>query len=79
MVVHFFWRVSAAANAAALKAVLEGHKGPYRDVAVLNAAAALVVAAKVETLADGLRLAQHTIDSGDAEARLGRLIAVSNG
>ena len=69
----------AAANAAALKAVLEGHKSPYRDAAVLNAAAALVVAAKVETLADGLRLAQHAIDSGEAEASLGRLIAISNG
>src|SRR5215475_11310407 len=69
----------ATANAAALKAVLEGCKSPYRDAAVLNAAAALVVAAKVETLADGLRLAQHAIDSGEAEASLGRLIAISNG
>jgi anthranilate phosphoribosyltransferase len=69
----------AAANAAALKAVLEGRKTPYRDVAVLNAAAALVVAAKAETLADGLQLSRHAIDSGEAEASLGRLIAVSNG
>jgi anthranilate phosphoribosyltransferase len=69
----------AAANAEALKAVLEGRKGPYRDVAVLNAAAALVVAGKVKTLADGVRLAGHTIDSGAAEATLDRLIAVSNG
>jgi anthranilate phosphoribosyltransferase len=68
----------AAANAAALKAVLEGSKGPYRDVAVLNAAAALVVAAKVKMLYDGMRLAAHAIDSGAAEACLGRLIAVSN-
>jgi anthranilate phosphoribosyltransferase len=69
----------AAANAEALKAVLEGRKGPYRDVAVLNAAAALVVAGKVKTLADGVKLAAHTIDSGAAEATLDRLIAVSNG
>src|SRR5215468_10160074 len=69
----------AAANAAALKAVLEGRKGAYRDVAVLNAAAALVVAAKAQTLAEGLKLAQHAIDSGGAEGSLGRLIAVSNG
>jgi anthranilate phosphoribosyltransferase len=69
----------AAANATALKAVLEGRKTPYRDVAALNAAAALVVAAKAETLADGLQLARHAIDSGEAEASLGRLIAVSNG
>jgi anthranilate phosphoribosyltransferase len=69
----------AAANAAALKAVLEGRKSAYRDVAVLNAAAALVVAAKTETLADGVKLAQHAIDSGGAEGSLDRLIAVSNG
>src|SRR5215470_5558751 len=69
---------AAETNAAALKAVLEGRKSPYRDVAILNAAAALVVAAKAETLADGLKLAQHAIDSGGAEGSLDRLIAVSN-
>jgi len=69
----------AEANAEALKAVLEGIKGPYRDVAVLNAAAALVVAAKAKDLAHGVELAQHAIDSGEAEACLDRLIAVSNG
>ncbi len=69
----------ADANATALMAVLRGRKDPYRDVAMLNAAAALVVADKVKTLADGLKLAAHTIDSGEAEAALDRLIAVSNG
>jgi anthranilate phosphoribosyltransferase len=68
----------ATANAAALKAVLAGDKGPYRDVAVLNAAAALVVAAKVKMLYDGMKLAEHAIDSGGAKACLDRLIAVSN-
>ncbi len=68
----------AEANAEALKAVLEGIKGPYRDVAVLNAAAALVVAAKAKDLAHGVALAQHAIDSGEAEGSLDRLIAVSN-
>ena len=67
----------AEANAKALKAVLKGTKGPYRDVAVLNAAAALVVAAKAKDLAGGVALAQNSIDSGEAEASLGRLIAVS--
>jgi anthranilate phosphoribosyltransferase len=69
----------AEANAEALKAVLQGQRGPYRDIAVLNAAAALVVAGKAETLADGVKLAGHTIDTGEAEAALQRLIAVSNG
>jgi anthranilate phosphoribosyltransferase len=68
----------AETNAEALKAVLEGIKGPYRDVAVLNAAAALVVAAKAKDLAHGVALAQHSIDSGGAEASLDRLIAISN-
>jgi anthranilate phosphoribosyltransferase len=69
----------ATANAEALKAVLEGRAGPYRDVAVLNAAAALVVAGKAATLADGVKLAKHAIDSGEAEGALDRLIVVSNG
>jgi anthranilate phosphoribosyltransferase len=68
----------AEANAEALKAVLQGEKGAYRDIAVLNAAAALVVAGKAETLADGVKLAGHAIDSGAAEGALQRLIAVSN-
>jgi anthranilate phosphoribosyltransferase len=69
----------AEANALALKSVLQGRKGPYRDIAMLNAAAALVVAAKAGTLADGAKLAERAIDSGEAEASLERLIAVSNG
>ena len=68
----------ADTNAEALEAVLDGIKGPYRDVAVLNAAAALVVAAKARDIAHGAALAQHSIDSGGAEASLDRLIAISN-
>lgn len=68
----------AGANATALKSVLEGHKSPFRDVAVLNAAAALVIADKAHDFAAGIALAQKSIDSGEAEASLGRLIAVSN-
>jgi anthranilate phosphoribosyltransferase len=68
----------AETNAQALRSVLQGRKGPYRDIAVLNAAAALVVAAKAGTLADGVKLAQRAIDAGEAEASLERLIAVSN-
>jgi anthranilate phosphoribosyltransferase len=68
----------AAANAAALSAVLKGAKGPFRDVAVFNAAAALVVAGKAKTLKDGVTLANKSLDSGEAEGRLDRLIHVSN-
>jgi anthranilate phosphoribosyltransferase len=65
-------------NAAALKAVLEGKDGAYREVAAFNAAAALLVAGRAATLKDGFALAQKSIDSGEAEARLDRLIAISN-
>jgi anthranilate phosphoribosyltransferase len=68
----------AETNAAALKGVLEGKKGALRDVTVLNAAAALVVSGKATDLEAGVALAQKSIDSGEAEARLNRLIVVSN-
>jgi anthranilate phosphoribosyltransferase len=68
----------AAANAEALRAVLEGKAGPFRDVALMNAAAALVVAGKGKTLADTVKLAARSIDSGEAKKRLDRLVAVSN-
>jgi anthranilate phosphoribosyltransferase len=68
----------AEANAAALLAVLKGQKNPYRDVAMFNAAAALMVAGRAKDLADGVALARTSIDSGEAEGRLDRLIAVSN-
>ena len=49
-----------------------------RDVAVLNAAAALVVAARAKDLKQALALAQRSIDSGEAASRLQRLVAISN-
>jgi anthranilate phosphoribosyltransferase len=67
-----------AHNAAALRAVLDGRPGPYRDIAVFNAAAALVVAGTAAELAEGARLAAHSLDSGAARDRLERLVAVSN-
>ncbi|MFY9698086.1 MAG: anthranilate phosphoribosyltransferase [Rhodoplanes sp.] len=68
----------AAANAASLRGVLEGKKGPFRDVAIFNAAAALMVADKANDLKGGVALARQSLDSGEAEASLNRLIAVSN-
>jgi anthranilate phosphoribosyltransferase len=69
----------AVTNAAALRAVLEGKKGPFRDVALFNAAAALVVAGKAKDYKSGVALARQTVDAGEAEACLNRLVAVSNG
>src|SRR5581483_5863807 len=68
----------ANANATALLDVLKGRRGPYRDVATFNAAAALVVAGRADSLKEGIRIAAKSIDSGEAEGRLDRLIAISN-
>jgi anthranilate phosphoribosyltransferase len=70
---------NAAANAVALQSVLDGLPSPYRDVALLNAAAALVVAGRAKDLKEGMTLGIQSIDSGAAAERLKRLIAVSNG
>jgi anthranilate phosphoribosyltransferase len=68
----------AESNAKALLDVLKGKPGPFRDVAILNAAAALIVAGKAKDLKEGAALAAKSIDSGEAQGRLDRLIAVSN-
>ncbi len=68
----------ADANAIALQGVLDGQPSPYRDVAVLNAAAALIVAGRVKTLKEGVAIGVRSLDSGAAAARLKHLIAVSN-
>ena len=68
----------AAHNAEALRGVLDGKQGPFRDVAILNAAAALVVAGKAKDIKEGAALAAKSVDSGEAKKRLDRLIAVSN-
>jgi anthranilate phosphoribosyltransferase len=68
----------AGENAEALLGVLKGKKGPFRDVAVLNAAAGLVVAGRAKMLKEGVMVASKSLDSGEAEGRLDRLIAISN-
>ncbi len=65
-------------NAKALLDVLKGKPGPFRDVAILNAAAALIVAGKAKDLKQGVALATKSVESGEAEGRLDRLIGVSN-
>jgi anthranilate phosphoribosyltransferase len=68
----------AAANAQALTEVLKGKKNAFRDVAVLNAAAGLIVAGRAKELKQAVALAEKAVDSGEAEGRLRRLISVSN-
>src|SRR5579859_1768355 len=62
------------ANAAALRRLLLGELGPYRDIVLLNAAAALLVADRVETLAEGVALGAAVIDDGLARQALDALV-----
>ncbi|PVM83474.1 anthranilate phosphoribosyltransferase [Caulobacter endophyticus] len=67
-----------AFNAAALTRLLDGETGPYRDIVLLNAAAAFLVADKVETLREGVELAGAVLDDGRAKAALAGLVAATN-
>ena len=69
---------SPADNAAAFRALLDGATGAYRDAVLLNAAAALVVADRVQTLKDGVELARASIDSGAAKAKITALQRLTN-
>jgi len=65
-------------NAAALTRLLDGEKGAYRDIVLLNAAAAFLVAEKVETLVEGIEAAAASIDSGAAKTALAGLVKATN-
>jgi anthranilate phosphoribosyltransferase len=66
-------------NAKALRALLDGSPGAYRDAVLLNAAAALVVADKAASLKEGVEIARDSIDTGKAKAALEALVRVTNG
>ncbi len=65
-------------NAAMTRDILQGRKGPKRDIVCLNAAPALVAARKAATLQEGFLLAGQVIDSGAAAEKMARLIAFTN-
>ena len=65
-------------NAKALNALLNGETGPYRDIVVLNAGAALFASGKANSIENGLGLAKQSIDAGSALNALEKLVAVSN-
>jgi anthranilate phosphoribosyltransferase len=67
----------ANANAALIRAVLAGERGPARDVVLLNAGAALLVAGAVDSVREGIGRAVDALDSGRAQATLDRMIAMS--
>jgi anthranilate phosphoribosyltransferase len=68
----------AKTNAAAITALLDGASGPYRDIVLLNAAAALIIAGKAGDLKNGAGLAAEAIDNGKARAALAALVAITN-
>ncbi len=65
----------AEENATILRSVLEGERGPRRDIVLINASAPLVVAGLAVGFVDGVRVARETIDSGAAAATLDRVLA----
>ena len=65
-------------NAKALLAVLEGEHTPYRDIALINAGASLVVADRARDVKEGVAIAANAIDTGATRKTLTRLIEVSN-
>jgi anthranilate phosphoribosyltransferase len=68
----------AADNAAALRRLFAGENGAYRDIVLLNAGAALVVAGKATAIKQAAEMAAQALDSGAARAKLDELIAASN-
>ncbi|MBO6548775.1 MAG: anthranilate phosphoribosyltransferase [Rhizobiales bacterium] len=66
-------------NAVAIKEVLKGEMGPFRDIVLLNAAAALVVSGKVNDLKEAVGVAANAIDDGKALEALEQLITLTNG
>ena len=68
-----------AENAAAFRALLDGQASAYRDAVLLNAAAALIVAGRVDDLKSGVEIAAESIDSGAAKRSVEALARVTQG
>lgn len=66
------------ANAVALRAVLNGAPGAFRDIVLMNSAAALMIAGKAKDLKDGVAQAAKSIDDGKARAALARLVEITH-
>jgi anthranilate phosphoribosyltransferase len=69
----------AADSLATIRAVLEDHAGPARDIVALNAGAAIYVAGLASSLKDGVDKADAVIASGEARNRLDRLVVLTQG
>ena len=69
---------TAEDNAQALKRLFGGEKGPYRDIVLLNAGAALMVSGRAKDVKEGVGLAAQALDGGAAKQKLDQLITASN-
>lgn len=69
----------AAYNAAELRGLLDAHEGPYRDIVLMNAAAALIVANRTHDLQLGVQIAAEAVDSGKAKHTLEMLVRLTGG
>src|SRR5947207_7605718 len=67
----------AQANAAILREILSGARGPRRDIVLLNAGAALFIAGRVDAVKEGIAMAASAIDSGAAQQRLEKMVTSS--
>jgi anthranilate phosphoribosyltransferase len=67
----------AGENAEALRRLLDGEKGPYRDIVLMGSAAALMMAGKVDALTEGVAMAADAIDSGGAKEVLAKLVRIT--
>ncbi|MGZ8466134.1 MAG: anthranilate phosphoribosyltransferase, partial [Candidatus Binatia bacterium] len=69
---------TAEESAVIVHAVLDGNPGASRDVVLFNSGAALYVSGSAATLADGIKLAAESIDSGKAGQKLHQLVELTN-
>ena len=69
---------NAEQSAAIVRGVLQGDKGPARDVVLLNSGAALYVSGSAASIRDGMALAASSIDSGKARQKLEQLVQLTN-
>ena len=68
----------AKVNAEIILRLLQGKKGPARNVVLLNAGAALLVAGASKSVREGIERAEHAIDSGEAHSTLKQMIQISH-
>jgi anthranilate phosphoribosyltransferase len=65
-------------NAKKIIKLLDGEEGPYRDIVIINAAAAIYISGEAINIEEGIELANQSLNSGKAKASLKELIKVSN-